>query len=158
MNGKLHSTISWDILPDGALFANKPIGEIYDAIHPYNYDEGKGYSISDSKLVIREARNLHVDWSSSTNDITEIQNGIKGQLIYLKSSTSKNLIQIADKIELSDTTIKLGPFKGVILRYDGLKWVQIQYKDSTILQTVYQELRIDYSRIAFDTSEIVVPT
>ena len=158
MSGKLHSNISWDLLPDGALFANKPLGEIHDSIHPYNYYEGKGYSMVDSKLVIREARNLHVDWSSSTNDITEIQNGIKGQLIYLKSSTNKNLIHTANKIELSDETIKLGSFKGVILRYDGSKWVQIQYKDSTILQTVQNELQIDYSRIAFDTSEIVVPT
>ena len=63
-----------------------------------------------------------------------------------------------EQIELSDTAIKLGPWKGVILRYDGLKWVQIQYKDSTILQTVYNDLQIDYSRIAFDTTEIVVPT
>lgn len=158
MSGKLHSTVSWDLLPDGALFANKPNGEIHDAIHPYNYNEGKGYSIVDSKLVIREARNLHVDWSSSTNNLTEIENGVKGQLIYLKSSTKKNLLATADKIELSDTAIKLGPWKGVILRYDGLKWVQIQYKDSTILQTVYNDLQIDYSRIAFDTTEIVVPT
>ena len=158
MNGKLHSTISWDLLPNGASFENKPNGEIYDGIHPYNYTEGKGYSIVDSKLVIREARNLHVDWSSSTNNLTEIENGVKGQLIYIKSSTSKSLLQTADKLELSDSEIKLGPWKGIILRYDGLKWVQIQYKDSTILQTVSQELQIDYSRIAFDTTEIVVPT
>ena len=155
MSGKLHSSVSWDLLPDGAIFANKPTGEIFDSIHPYNYYEGKGYSMVDSKLVIREARNLYVDWTSSTNDITEIQNGIKGQLIYVKSSTSKNLIHTESKIELSDTSVKLGPFKGVILRHDGLKWVQIQYKDSTIVQTVSQELKVDYSRVAFDMSEII---
>ena len=157
MNSKLHSTISWDLLPDGALFENKPNGEIYDAIHPYNYNEGRGYSIDGSKLVIHEARNLHVDWTSSINNLTEIQNGAKGQLLYIKSSTNKSLVQTVDKIELSDSSIQLGSFKGVILRHNGIKWVQIQYKDSTILQTLQDELIIDYDKITFDTNRIVVP-
>ena len=155
MNGKLRTSVSWDLLPNGAIFNNKPIGEVYDSIHPYNYTEGRGYSMSGSKLTLREVRNMHVDWTSSTNNITEIENGVKGQLIYLKSSTSKNIIATVNKIVLSDSSIKLGPYKGVLMKYDGLKWVQIQYKDSTIVQTIEEELTIDYSEIAFDTSEII---
>ena len=155
MNGKLRSNVSWDLLSNGALFNNKPNGDIYDSIHPYNYTEGRGYSISNSKLVIRECRNLHVDWTSSTNNINEIQNGIKGQLLYIKSTTSKNIISVPNKIILSDSAIKLGPYRGILMRYDGSKWVQIQYEDSTILQTVSEDLDIDYSRISFDTSEII---
>ena len=155
MAGKLRSNISWDLLPNGASFTTKLTGEIYDAIHPYNYNEGKGYSISGSKLTIREARNLNIDWSSSTNNITEIENGVKGQVIYLKSSTSKNIVAVANKIVLSDTAVKLGQYKGILMRYDGLKWMQIQYQDSTVVQTVTQEMKIDYSKIAFDTTRIV---
>lgn len=155
MNGKLRTSISWDLLTDGASFNNKPNGDVYDSIHPYNYLEGKGYSISASKLVIRECRNLHVDWTSSTNNINEIENGIKGQLLYIKSTTSKNILAVANKIILSDSAIKLGPYRGILMRYDGTKWVQIQYEDSTILQTVATDFNIDYSRIAFDTTVIV---
>lgn len=161
MDGKLHSTVSWDLLPNGALFNkdNKPNGEIYDAIHPYNYYEGKGYSEIRSghdALIITEARNLHVDWNSG-NDLKTINNGITGQLIYIKSSTDKSLLASANKIVLSQESVKLGKYKGVILRYDGTKWVQIQYKDSTFLQTVRDEFEIDYSRIQFDTEEIITP-
>lgn len=155
MNGKLRTSVSWDLLPNGASFTNKPIGEVYDSIHPYNYAEGKGYSLANSKLTIREARNLHVDWTSSTNNITEIENGVKGQLMYLKSSTSKSIIASPEKIILSDSSINLGPYRGVLMRYDGTKWIQIQYEDSTIIQTVSDELKIDYSKIEFDVNEIV---
>ena len=155
MNGKLRTSVSWDLLTTGASFANKPSGEIYDSIHPYNYADNKGYSIGGSKLTLREVRNLHVDWSSSTNNITEIENGVKGQLIYLKSTTGKSIMAVANKIVLSDSSIKLGQYKGILMKYDGLKWIQIQYEDSTVVQTVSQELRIDYSEIAFDTTEVV---
>ena len=155
MNGKLRTSVSWDLLTTGASFNNKPNGDVYDSIHPYNYNDGKGYSISGSKLVIRECRNLHVDWSSSTNNINEIQNGVKGQLIYIKSSTSKNILAVSNKIILSDSAIKLGYYRGILLRYDGTKWVQIQYEDSNVIQTISEDLHIDYSRIAFDTTELV---
>jgi hypothetical protein len=155
MNGKLRTSVSWDLLSTGANFTNKPIGEIYDSIHPYNYADNKGYSIANSKLTIREARNLHVDWSSSTNNINEIANGVKGQLIYIKSSTNKSIVAVANKIVLSDTSIKLGLYRGILLRFDGNKWIQIQYEDSTVIQTVSEELKIDYSKIEFDTTEIV---
>lgn len=155
MNGKLRTNVSWDLLVDGASFTNKPNGQIYDSIHPYNYADNKGYSISNDKLTLREARNLHIDWSSSTNNIAQIENGVKGQLIYLKSTTNKSILAVANKIILSDTSIKLGRYKGILMRFDGLKWIQIQYEDSTVVQTVSQELKIDYSQIAFDTTQIV---
>ena len=156
MNGKLRSSITWDLLPKGANFTNKPIGELFDSIHPYNYSDTRGYSISGSKLVLDESRNMHVDWSSSTNDLNEIENGIKGQLMYIKSSTNKSITAIANKIVLSDTSVKLGRYTGILMRYDGLKWIQIQYIDSTIVQTISDELTIDYSEIQFDTTEIKV--
>lgn len=158
MDGKLHSTVSWDLLPNGARFNNKPNGEIYDAIHPYNYYIGKGYNKIEkahTTLTITEARNLHVDWTSDKN-LESIANGVKGQLIYLISSTEKSLKQ-SSSIILSDDIVKLGKYKGIILRYDGTKWLQIQYKDSTFLKTVRDEFEIDYSRIQFDTSEIITP-
>lgn len=156
MNGKLRTTISWDLLPNGSSFTNKPTGEVYDSIHPYNYADNRGYSVSGTKLTLREVRNLNIDWSSSTDNINEIENGVKGQLIYLKSTTNKNILSVANKIILSDSSIKLGAYKGILMRYDGLKWVQIQYKDSTILQSISHELEVDYSKIAFDTS-IIIP-
>lgn len=155
MNGKLRSNITWDLLPKGANFTNKPIGELYDAIYPYNYMDNRGYTISGSKLTLNEARNMHVDWSNSTNNINEIINGVKGQLMYIKSSTGKSIIAVDNKIVLSDSSVKLGKFKGILLRFDGLKWVQIQYIDSTIVETVAAELLIDYSEIEFDTNKIV---
>lgn len=156
MNGKLRSSITWDLLPNGANFTNKPIGELFDSINPYNYSDDRGYSISGSKLTLNEVRNMHVDWSSSTNDLNEIENGIKGQLMYIKSSTNKSITAVANKIVLSDTSVKLGRYTGILMRYDGLKWIQIQYIDSTIVQTISDELTIDYSEIQFDTSEIKV--
>ena len=155
MAGKLRSNITWELLPNGASFTNKPIGEIYDSINPYNYSDNRGYSFSGSKLTLEEARNLHINWSSSTNNINEIANGIKGQLLYIKSSTSKSIVAVANKIILSDSSIKLGPYTGILMRYDGSKWVQIQYTDSTIVETVSQELKIDYSEIEFDVTQIV---
>lgn len=164
MSGKLHSNISWDLLEQGASFpiypdVITPTGEIYDTNHPYNYEEGKGYYMDYSTLVITEARNLHVDWNQSGLDLRGISNGIKGQLIYIKSSTNMSLHNYT--CELSDEIIKLGKYKGIILRFNGTKWIQIQYKDSTVLQTVRNEIEsgiastmIDYDTIKFVPNEL----
>lgn len=160
MSGKLHSKISWDLIPNGASFPYlpelKPVtGEIYDVNHPYNYDEGKGYFADSSTLVITEARNLHVDWNVSGFDLRAIANGVKGQLIYLKSSTNMSLHN--HYCELSEEIIRLGKYKGVILRFDGNKWNQIQYYDSTILQTIEDQINVlvDYERIKLTPDELV---
>ena len=167
MNGKLHSNISWDLLPNGACFVtdptpNPPKGRIYDSIHPYNYSEGRGYTVSnDGVLYINEARNLNIDWAGGINrDLFEIRNGVNGQLLYIKSSVDLNIRNTVG--ELSDDIIKLGKYRGVLLKNDGNKWVQIQYKDSTILQTVRNEIgnsssgniMVDYDRIKFEENEI----
>lgn len=155
MSGKLHSNVSWELSPNGALFNNKPLGQIHDTVYPYNYSNKNGYSVSGSSLVLKEARNLNIDWSSSINNIITIENGIEGQMLYIKSSTEKSIVA-SNNIILSDTTIKLGEYKGIILKYENMKWVQIQYEDSTILQTVNEVLLdIDYEKkIAFDTKQI----
>lgn len=126
MMGKLHSNIIWDLLPSGTSFENAPIGELFDAIYPTQYADNKGYTIYQSKLTLNEVRNIHVDWSSSTDNLTEIVNGVKGQLLYIKSSTNKNIIADANKIVLSREYTTLGSYAGILLRYDGLKWVQVQ--------------------------------
>ncbi len=122
MLGKLQSNIMWDLIPTGASFKNTPIGELYDNIYPTQYsDAPKGYSIVNSKLTLREIRNMHVDWSSSTNNLTEIANGVKGQLLYIKSSTNKSIIT-SDNI-----SVQLGQYNGILLKYNGTKWVPISY-------------------------------
>ena len=122
MLGKLQSNIMWDLIPTGASFKNTPIGELYDNIYPIQYsDIQKGYSIANSKLTLREVRNMHVDWSSSTNNLTEIANGVKGQLLYIKSSTNKSIIT-SDNI-----SVQLGQYNGILLKYNGTKWVPISY-------------------------------
>lgn len=126
MMGKLHSNIIWDLLPTGASFVNTPIGELFDAIYPTQYSDNKGYTMYQSKLTLNEVRNMHVDWSSSTNNLTEIVNGVKGQLLYIKSSTNKNIVFDASKIVLSRASTVLGSYSGILLRFDGLKWVQVQ--------------------------------
>ena len=124
MMGKLHSNIIWNLLPNGASFNNAPIGELYDGIHPTQYDT-IGYTTVDSKLTLREIRNMHVDWSSSTHNLDEIVNGVKGQLMYIKSSTNKSIMHVSNKIILSRPSIIMTAYAGVLLRYDGNKWVQI---------------------------------
>ena len=121
MSGKLHSNIMWNINN----FSTVPTGELFDTVAPYQYNES-GYSIANSTLTLREVRNLHVDWNSSTNNLNTINNGIKGQLLYIKSSTNKSILAVSNKIILSDSSIQLNPYKGILLKYDGLKWVQIQ--------------------------------
>lgn len=125
MMGKLHTNVMWDLLPNGASFNKTPIGEIFDVIQPHHYAETKGYSISASKLTIREARNLNVNWSSSTNNLNEIVGGVKGQLLYIKSSTNKSILSVTNKIVMSSSSITLGAYNGILLKYDGLKWVQM---------------------------------
>ena len=126
MAGKLHSDIMWNQLPNGASFSNIPTGELFDSIMPYGYNE-TGYSMSGNKLTLREARNMYVDWTISTGNLNAIDNGIKGQLLYIKSSTNKSIIAVANKIVLSESSIVLGPYKGILLKYDGSKWIQISY-------------------------------
>ena len=82
--------------------------------------------MSGSSLTLEVIRNVHVDWSSSTSNLSDILGGIKGQLIYIKSSTNKSILNVTNKIVLSDTSIQLGPYKGMLLKNDGLKWIQIQ--------------------------------
>lgn len=123
--GKLYSNIMWETITDGASFTNNPIGEINDVVSPYNYNDYKGYSISGSTLTLKEARNIHVNWNSSTSNLDKIVNGAKGQLIYIRSTTSKSILSVANKISLSDATIKLGSYYGVLLRFNGLEWIQI---------------------------------
>lgn len=125
MNGKLYSNVMWESLNSGASFANKPTGEINDVMTPYNYNDTKGYTITGSRLTIHEARNMHINWTSSTNNLTEIVNGVKGQLMYLRSSTGKSITAVANKIVLSESAIKLGTYYGVMLKFDGSKWNQI---------------------------------
>ena len=125
MAGKLYSNVMWETLGKGASFTNKPIGEINDVVNPYNYSDTKGYTVTGSKLTLHEARNMHINWSSSTNNLNEIVNGIKGQLIYVRSLTNRSIVAVADKILLSDSAIRLGRYYGVLLKYDGLKWIQI---------------------------------
>lgn len=126
MMGKLHSNIVWDLLPTGASFVNPAIGELFDAVYPTQYSDTKGYTIYQSKLTLNEVRNIHVDWSSSTNNLMEIVNGVKGQLLYIKSSTHKSIVSDTNKIILSRQSTSLSPYSGILLRYDGLKWVQVQ--------------------------------
>lgn len=127
LDGKVNSNIAWDLMPNGASFSNPPEGELFDTVQPFQYNAvAKGYSISGSTLTLREIRNMHVDWNSSTNNLTEIKNGVKGQLIYIKSSTNKSIIENVPKILLTDDSIQLGSYKGITLKCDGTKWVQIQ--------------------------------
>lgn len=123
--GKLYSNIMWETLTNGASFTNSPIGEINDVVTPYNYNDYKGYTITGSKLTLTEARNIHVNWSSSTNNLNEIVNGAKGQLIYIRSTTNKSIISVPNKIAISDKTIKLGAYYGVLLRFNGTEWIQV---------------------------------
>jgi hypothetical protein len=125
MSGKLHSNIIWSDIEKGAYFSGVPTGELFDAVPPYQYAE-YGYNIIESSLDLREVRNMHVDWYSSKNNIDDIFRGIKGQLLYIKSSTNKSIIAVPNKIILSSPSIQLGPYKGILLKYDGLKWIQIQ--------------------------------
>lgn len=124
MAGKVHSDITWNNISNDASFDNVPTGELCDSLMPYQYNE-TGYTISGTRLTLHAVRNMHVNWTSSTGNLNTIDNGIKGQLLYIKSSTNKSIIAVANKIVLSDTSIPLGPYKGVLLKYDGLKWVQI---------------------------------
>lgn len=126
MAGKLHSNIAWNWTSKGASFVNAPIGELFDSNSPMNYDATKGYSIATSALTLLEARNMYVDWSSSTTNLNTINNGIKGQLLYIKSSTNKSIVAVTNKIVLSGTSVQLSAYKGILLKYDGLKWIQIQ--------------------------------
>lgn len=126
MIGKLHSNIIWDLLPIGASFTNPPIGELFDTIHPTQYSDKNGYSLVDSKLTLRQVRNMYIDWDSSTNNLDEIINGVNGQLLYIKSSTNKSIIAVTNKIVLSANSISLGPYSGILLKYDGIKWVQVE--------------------------------
>lgn len=126
MIGKLHSNIAWDFIPKGANYSSLPIGELFDSNHPLSYNADSGYSIADSTLTLLEARNIYIDWNNSTSDILDIENGIKGQMIYIRSSNNKNIKLRPNKIVLSDSSIKLSYYKGVLLKHDGNKWVQVQ--------------------------------
>lgn len=148
MIGKLHSNIIWDLLPMGASFTNPPIGELYDAIHPTQYSDQIGYSLVDSKLTLRGVRNMHIDWSSSTNNLNEIVNGVKGQLLYIKSSTNKSIVAVTNKIILSRATIYLGPYTGILLRYDGIKWVQVE--DVSSMVSIQDEEAIENAISTYD--------
>ena len=126
MMGKIHSNINWNLLPNGSSFLNAPVGgELMDVIQPMNYNVNKGYSVYNNTLTLLEIRNIYVDWSSSTNNLAEIKNGIKGQLLYIKSSTNKSIMTVTNKILLSDSSVQLSNYKGILLKYDGLKWIQI---------------------------------
>lgn len=125
MAGKLNTSINWNLYNEGSSYTTKPIGELFDSHAPSYYRDNIGYSIYQSTLELDEARNIYVDWSSSTHNIDTINNGIKGQLLYIKSSTNKSIIAITNKIVLSQQSIVLTPYNGVLLKYDGLKWVQI---------------------------------
>lgn len=167
MMGKLQSNIVWDLIDKGASFTNAPIGELFDAIHPDQYRDDRGYSITDSKLTLDQVKNMHVDWSSSTNNLEEIVNGVNGQLLYIKSSTNKSIIAVTNKIILSDTSVKLGPYNGILLRYDGIKWVQIENtKNGTGVADVSSNLGDDGKTITFSflldngetkTTSVVMP-
>lgn len=126
MMGKLQSNIVWDLVDGGASFTNAPIGELFDAIHPEQYRDNTGYSISTNKLILGQVRNMHINWSSSSKNIEEILNGVNGQLLYIKSSTNKSIIADTNKIILSRPSVVLGPYNGILLRYDGVKWIQIE--------------------------------
>ena len=125
MQGKLHSNIAWGLIPSGANYEILPIGEIFDNIHPALYDDMEGYSISGNTLTLSEARNIFVDWDSASN-LSDIRNGIKGQLLYIKSSTDRSIIASENKIVLTHSSIALDTCAGIMLKFDGLKWIQIQ--------------------------------
>lgn len=125
MLGRLQTNITWNLLPNGASFENVPIGELFDSMYPINYDANKGYSIYNSTLTLLEIRNIYVDWSSSTSNLNEIKNGVKGQLLYIRSSTNKSILNVTNKIVLSNSSIQLSAYKGILLKFDGLKWIQV---------------------------------
>lgn len=145
MYGKLHSNIAWDFVKSDASFTDYPIGEMFDTIDPALYNDKNGYSISGGRLVLRKARNLHVDWSSSTSNLTQIDNGVKGQLLYIKSSTGKSIIATANRIVIGNSSIQLNAYTGILLKYDGLKWVQVTNGNSVInnYQTVNSKSTYD---------------
>lgn len=125
MVGKLHSNVAWDGISSPASFNNAPIGELFDIVDPMIYSDRNGYSIAGGKLTLRGVRNMNVNWSSTVSNLKEIANGVKGQLIFLKSSTGKAIESTINKIELKDQYVQLGAYNGMILKYDGLKWVQL---------------------------------
>lgn len=125
MNGTLHSNIAWDLMTKGANYYNVPIGQLFDNITPMHYNDTTGYSIFKAELTLNEARNIHINWDSAY-DIYRIINGVKGQMIYIKSSTNKRINAITSHIVLSDEFLQLSAHKGVLLKCDGVKWIQIQ--------------------------------
>lgn len=126
MQGKLHSNIAWNSLPNGASYKTAPIGQLLDSVYPVQYQINSGYSITTDTLNLNQARNIFVDWSSSTSNLINIKNGINGQLLYIISSTNKSIINTANRVVLSSSSIQLSTYKGILLKFDGSKWVQIQ--------------------------------
>lgn len=127
LNGVLHSNIIWDKVPSGSTKGSLFTGELFDVINPIHYNNSGTYTISEDTLVLHSFHNINVDWNNSINNITEITGGMKGQIIYINSSTNKSIIAKTNKIILSQQSIQLGMYSGILLKFDGLKWVQISY-------------------------------
>lgn len=126
LNGKLHSNILWDKLSNMTIeinTSNVPSGELIDITNPVHYGKS-GYGISGSQLTLRSCHNVNIDWNSSTNNLESIVGGIKGQMIYITSSTGKYIVGKEKKIILPNQSTQLGTY-GIVLQYDGLQWVQI---------------------------------
>ena len=132
MAGTLHSNIAWDLIPKGASFTANPIGRIFDNVTPMTYNDQTGYGINGSEIILTEARNIHIDFAQDVNNLTTITNGMRGQLLYIKSSTNRAIAHNANRIVLSDSYLQLSAYKGILLKCDGVKWIQVQ--DNSVIQ------------------------
>lgn len=126
MQGTFLSNVPWISNGVQCTYNQSPTGEIFDSNHPMLYDNNWGYDTNGANTIsLHESRNIFVMWPYTT-EITTINGGVKGQVIYVDSSQNANIVASENKIELSQSSVQLGMHNGITLKFDGLKWVQIE--------------------------------
>lgn len=114
--------VLWDENIAANLFtvAGDATGRLYDSNSPLMYTERTN---STSRInLTKDKKNQCLD---TTINVTGIDGGIDGQIIAVRSSSNRSLINAQHNMELESATVTLSPHKYVLLQRRSGVWQQI---------------------------------
>lgn len=120
--GEVYSNVLWDENIAANLFtvAGDATGRLYDSNGPLMYTERTN---STSRInLTKDKKNQCLD---TTINVTGIDGGIDGQIIAVRSSSNRSLINAQHNMELESATVTLSPHKYVLLQRRSGVWQQI---------------------------------
>ncbi len=123
ISGTLYTNVSWTSM--NPPYYNGDIeqaGTLVDFANPLSYDEE--ISIFSNSVWVSELRNAVINLCGNSN-LEEINGGMNGQIIMVRSENNKSVCSKELNIELKEASVPLGPYTYVTLKRIGNIWTQI---------------------------------